>query len=69
MLHDFDVRRALRKFSEETKLIESMVNAFIKAGATEEEAKEAVERITKNSVLDAKNLLRNVAIEQANTDK
>ena len=69
MLHDFDVKKALNDFSKENKLFENMINAFIKAGATEEEAREAVERITKNSVLDAKNLLRNVAIEQANTDK
>lgn len=69
MLHDFDVKKALNDFSKENKIFENMINAFIKAGATEEEAKEAVERITKNSVLDAKNLLRNVAIEQANTDK
>lgn len=69
MLHDFDVKKALNDFSKENKLFENMINAFIKAGATEEEAREAVERITKNSVLDAKNLLRNVAIEQANADK
>ena len=69
MLHDFDVKKALNDFSKENKLFENMIDAFIKAGATEEEAREAVERITKNSVLDAKNLLRNVAIEQANTDK
>ena len=69
MLHDFDVRRALNLFSEENKLIENMINSLIKAGATEEEAIERVKGILDNSVIDVKNLLRNMAIEQANTNK
>lgn len=69
MLHDFDVRKALNDFSKETKLIENMINSLVRAGATEQEARERVARIIDNSVLDAGNLLRNVAFEQANTDK
>ena len=69
MLHNFDVRGALRKFSEETELIENMINSLVQAGATRQQAEERVARIMRNSVIDAENLLRNVAIEQANANK
>tara|TARA_B100001287_G_C22566374_1_gene474065 strand:- start:368 stop:559 length:192 start_codon:yes stop_codon:yes gene_type:complete len=54
---------------KDLKLIEGMTEAFVKAGATPEEAKEIVKRITKNTVLDINNLFENIDQEQANKNK
>tara|TARA_Y100001972_G_C7662877_1_gene334603 strand:+ start:4355 stop:4558 length:204 start_codon:yes stop_codon:yes gene_type:complete len=62
---DLNLYELFQDFNKKYKIAESMKESFIRAGATEEEAEEAVNRIFKNAVKENKDLLRAFSLEQA----
>lgn len=69
MLDNLDLYGMLKTFDDQYKVAEVMIQSFVKAGATKEEASAIVEGIFKKSIKNNKDLFKTLSLEQARKNK
>lgn len=69
MLDSLDLYGMIRTFNDQYKVAEVMIQSFVKAGATKEEASAIVEGIFKKSIKNNEDLFKALSLEQARKNK